>query len=300
MNIFVTGGSGFVGRALVVRLLADGHQITVLGRSTPPLVSEEGINYIQGDPVQPGAWQEKMLCHDAVINLAGSSINCRWNQSNRRSIRDSRIISTRNIVDVLHRRDSLVKVVLNGSAVGFYGDRGDEELDETSSGGSDFLSETCKAWEAEARCAEELGVRVVRCRLGVVLGKNGGALGKMIPPFRAGFGARLGSGRQWFPWIHQSDLIRIFAMLLESPGISGAINCVAPDMVDNRTLTRLLAEALGRPLLLPAVPALFLRLVQGEASAILLNSTKVVPRRLENLGFIYQFSTLSSALAELL
>jgi len=299
MKIFITGGTGFVGRTLVVHLITAGHLVTVLGRTTAA-VQEKNLRQIQGDPGHPGPWQNELRDHDAVINLAGASIFCRWNQANRRKIFDSRILTTRNVVDALRLPGCQVKVLLNGSAVGYYGNRGEEELVESSCGGSGFLAEICKAWETEACRAEELGVRVVRCRLGVVLGNNGGALDKMTPLFRAGLGARLGSGRQWFPWIHQSDLVRIFAMLLDSQEISGAINCVAPETATNLDLSRTLAMVLHRPLFLPPVPAFFLRLVQGEASSILLDSLRVSPRRLEHSGFIYKFPTLVLALTELL
>ncbi|NTV12596.1 MAG: TIGR01777 family protein [Desulfobulbaceae bacterium] len=300
MKIFITGGTGFVGRAVAKHLSAIGHQITILGRTATSSGQEENPRFLQGDPVHPGSWQEELRDHEAVINLAGASIFCRWNQANRREIRDSRVLSSRNIVNALRLPGCRVRVLLNGSAVGYYGERGDEELDENSSNGRGFLAEVCQAWEAEATQAEGLGIRVVRCRLGVILGKNGGALGKMVPLFRAGFGARLGSGRQWFPWIHQADLGWIFAMLLENQDISGAINCVAPEATTNGALTNTLAKVLRHPLLLPPIPAFFLRLGQGEASALLLDSLRVAPRRLEQIGFNYKFPTLASALADLL
>lgn len=299
MKIFITGGTGFVGRALVAQLIAVGHQITILSRTRQTKAAGNPCLF-QGDPLHPGLWQEKLCEHEAVINLAGSTIFCRWNQANRQEIHDSRIVTTRNIANALRFPGCGVKVLLNGSAVGYYGSRGEEELREESPSGEGFLAEICKAWEAEACRAEESGVRVIRCRLGVVLGKNGGALAKMTPLFRAGLGARLGSGRQWFPWIHQTDLARIFVLCLDNPEISGAINCVAPEAVTNRDLTRTLAKVLRRPLLLPPVPTFILRLTQGEASTLLLDSLRVSPRRLADAGFTYNYPTLVSALTELL
>lgn len=298
MKIFITGGSGFVGRALVAHLTAAGHQVTILSRSLP---STGGANprLLQGDPGKPGPWQEQVAGHEAVINLAGASIFCRWNPANRREILDSRILSTRNIVSALDNPGGQGRTLLNCSAVGYYGDRGDQELTEESPAGRGFLAEVCQAWENEAIRAEVLGVRVVRCRLGVVLGP-GGALAKMTGVFRAGLGAPLGNGRQWFPWIHQGDLARIFARLLEAREISGPVNCVAPQAVTNRDLTRQLAQVLHRPLLLPPVPAFLLRLAQGEASSLLLDSLRVAPRKLLRSGFVYNFPALPEALADLL
>lgn len=299
MKIFITGGTGFVGRALVKHLVIKGHQVTVLTR-TGTVTGAGNPQVVQGNPVKPGPWQKEMRTHQAVINLTGSSIFCRWNRVNRQKIIDSRVLSTRNIVTAIEAADSKVKVLLNCSATGYYGDRGDEELTETSLNGQGFLAEICKTWEAEAHRAEGFGVMVVLCRLGVVLGNNGGALEKMARIFRVGLGARLGSGRQWFPWIHQSDLVRIFSLLLEDSGLSGPVNCVAPLAVTNLELTRTLADVLHRPLLLPPAPAFILKLLQGEASALLLSSQKVRPDLLKRAGFNYEFPNLDVALGNLL
>lgn len=298
MKIFITGGTGFVGQSLVDHLIKAGHQLTILSRGN--LGNQAGNpRRFQGDPARPGSWQEELGNHEVVINLAGASIFCRWTRANRLMIYNSRVLTTRNIVDALHRPGSLVKVLISGSAVGFYGDRGNEELSEKSAGGNGFLSEVCTDWETEAKGAEVLGVRVVRCRLGVVLGGNGGALGKMAPLFRAGLGARLGNGRQWFPWIHLDDLLRIFDLLLNTRDISGPVNCVAPETVTNRDLTDTLARSLRRPLLMPPLPALVLKMVQGEASKLLLDSAKVHPAVMSEAGFIYDFPTLTGALTDL-
>jgi hypothetical protein len=299
MKIFITGGTGFVGHALVRHFVVTGHQVTVLSR-TVTATGAGNPHLVLGDPVKPGPWQEEMRNHQAVINLAGASIFCRWNLANRQRILDSRVISTRNIATSLATSGSKAKVLLNCSAVGYYGDRGDEELTELSPNGQGFLAEICKAWEAEACRAEESGVRVVLCRLGVVLGHNGGALEKMARIFRVGGGARLGSGRQWFPWIHQSDLVRIFSLFLEDSGVAGPVNCVAPHAVTNLELTSTLADVLHRPLLLPPAPAFIIKLLQGEASALLLGSQKVRPEVINRAGFVYDFPTLAAALNNLL
>lgn len=301
MKIFITGGTGFVGRALGRHLIDSGHQVTVLTRSTTTgNGATDTPRLFRGDPVKPGPWQEELRSHEAVVNLAGSSIFCRWNRENRQRILESRVLPTRNIVNALSSSGSMVRVLLNCSAVGYYGDRGDEELTEASPNGQGFLAETCQAWEEEARRAEKLGVRVVHSRLGVVLGNHGGALEQMSRVFRVGLGARLGSGRQWFPWIHQADLVRIFSLLLENPALSGPVNCVAPQTLTNLELTRTLADVLHRPLLLPPVPAFMLKLLQGEASALLLSSQKVRPEVLTRAGLNYYFPTLVAALIDLL
>jgi uncharacterized protein (TIGR01777 family) len=298
MNIFVTGGTGFVGRSLVKHLVDNGHQLTVLSRNTATRAGNPRL--LQGDPVKPGTWLEELRNNQTVINLAGSSIFCRWNQTNRQRILDSRILSTRNIVSAISTPGSKIKILLNCSAVGYYGDRGDEELTEDSPNGQGFLAEICKAWETEASLAEVAGVRVVLCRLGVVLGRNGGALEQMARVFRIGLGARLGRGQQWFPWIHQTDLARIFTQLMENPGVSGPVNCVAPQCVTNLELTRTLAKVLHRPLLFPPVPAFVLKTLQGEASALLLASQKVSPALLSQINFSYDFPSLTLALTDLL
>ena len=297
MKIFITGGTGFVGRALVEHLAGLGHQLTVLSRGG--VTSEGGPRLVQGDPARPGPWQEEMRRHEAVINLAGHSIFCRWTAANRQRILDSRVLSTRHIVEGIRGAGSGVGLLLNCSAVGFYGNRGDQELTEDSGPGEGFLAEVCRAWEAEAIRAEEAGVRVVRCRLGVVLGRNGGALAQMAPVFRLGLGGCLGNGRQWFPWIHQDDLVGIFNHLLEAP-VSGPVNCVAPENATNRDLTRALARAMHRPLLLPSIPAFVLRLLQGRAADLLLDSQKVRPQFLTRIGFAYRHPSLAGALDDLL
>ncbi len=298
MKIFITGGSGFIGRELVKYLSSQGHRITILSRATspPPMTN---IRWVQGNPSQPGSWQNEMLDHEAVINLAGASIFCRWSRTNRKKIYASRVLTTKNIVSSLSHSDHRVQVLLNGSAVGYYGDPGEVEVDESSGAGRGFLAEICTAWEAEAIRAEQFGVRVVRCRLGVILGRNGGALAQMVPIFRLGLGARLGSGRQWFPWLHLGDLVRIFNRLLIERSFSGPVNCVAPEQLTNAALTRALAQVLRKPLIMPPVPAWVLKLVQGEASSLLLNSLKVRPYVLLEAGFSYDFPSLIVAVDDL-
>lgn len=301
MRIFVTGGTGFVGSHLTRFLVGRGHDITILSRSGSRGPVERGVQFVKGDPMAPGPWQEEVAKHDGVINLAGASIFTPWTAKARRMILDSRILTTRHIVEALAGVQS-GKVLLSTSAVGFYGGHLDDEvLDEHSPPGTDFLAEVGVQWEREALRAKDSGARVAICRFGVVLGKGGGALDKMVPPFKWFMGSTLGSGKQWFSWIHQTDLEAAIAFILEGSSISGPVNCVAPNPVRNRELTETLAEALHRPLIMPAVPGFALRVVMGEfAQEVLLKGQRAVPRVLQEAGFHFRYPTLRQALENLL
>lgn len=299
MKIFVTGGTGFVGRHLTKRLSESGHEIEVLTRS--PGRSEGKLPWasiIEGDPKKPGPWQEKAAQSDAVINLAGTSIFTVWTASARKSILDSRLLSTHNIVEAL---SGSKKILLNTSAVGYYGGRlDDDEFDENAPPGDGFMSEICVRWEGEAKRAARSGSRVVLCRFGIVLGRDGGALSKMLPAFRRFLGSALGSGRQWFPWIHEEDLFRIFNFAIENPDLSGPVNCVSPNPVRNAEFSKTLASTLGRPILLPSVPAFALRMILGEMANVLVMGQRAVPKKLLDSGFSFRFPTLRQALEDLL
>jgi len=301
MKIFITGGTGFVGTSLTKALTAQGHQVTLLtraiksGRALP-----SGATFLEGNPKEPGPWQKAVPDHQAFINLAGASIFSRWTEASKKEMRDSRILTTRNVVSALADRKGQETVLLSTSAVGYYGFHEEEEVTEETPPGSDFLALMARDWEAEARQAEALGVRVIRCRFGIVLGERGGALDQMIPLFKRGLGSPLGSGNQWFPWIHQRDLTRIFMFLLEQKEISGPINCTAPNPVRNRALTRVLAEVLDKPAFLPAVPGFMLKIILGEFGDVLLKGQKVLPQKLLGLGFRFEFPELKEALHNLL
>ncbi len=301
MKIFITGGTGFVGTSLTKALTAQGHQVTLLtraiksGRALP-----SGATFLEGNPKEPGPWQKAVPDHQAFINLAGASIFSRWTEASKKEMRDSRILTTRNVVSALADRKGQETVLLSTSAVGYYGFHEEEEVTEETPSGSDFLALMARDWEAEARQAEALGVRVIRCRFGIVLGERGGALDQMIPLFKRGLGSPLGSGNQWFPWIHQRDLTRIFMFLLEQKEISGPINCTAPNPVRNRALTRVLAEVLDKPAFLPAVPGFMLKIILGEFGDVLLKGQKVLPQKLLGLGFRFEFPSLKEALQNLL
>jgi uncharacterized protein (TIGR01777 family) len=299
MNVFITGGTGFLGTALTQKLLAQGHRVTILTRSNEGRTDTSELNYIEGNPAREGPWQEKIVEHDIVINLAGASIFRRWNKENKKAIYQSRILSTRNIVDAINKHADRKIVLLNGSAVGFYGFREDEELDESSLPGNDFLATVVKDWEAEALKSEGEGNRVVLCRIGVILGKDGGALSRMLSVFKWGIGSPLGSGKQWFSWICLPDLVNIFLYLMQDKTISGPVNCTSPNPVTNREMTTSLGKALHRPVFLPPVPAFVLNAVLGEFSEVFVRGQKVIPARLIAKGFVFQYPEIESAFASL-
>jgi uncharacterized protein (TIGR01777 family) len=236
---------------------------------------------------------------DAAINLAGTSIFTVWTDSARKSIVDSRVLSTRNLVEALGEAGG-EKILISGSAVGYYGSRMDDELlAEDAPPGSEFMSEVCIRWEEEARRAAEAGVRVVPCRFGIVLGRGGGALSMMLPAFRWMVGSPLGSGRQWMSWIHLADLFEIFGFRLAEGTMSGPVNCVAPDPVRNSEFAKILSRTRGRPILLPGVPSFVLNMLLGELSNVVLKGQRVVPKKLLESGFHFRFPTLSQALEDL-
>jgi uncharacterized protein (TIGR01777 family) len=301
MKIFMTGGTGFVGTALTKKLTQERHQITILTRT---LIEDspfpKGVTYLEGDPTEKGVWQETVAEHEVVINLAGASIFRRWSETTKELIRDSRIHITRNLVDALAPRKGKETLLLSTSAIGYYGFHGDEELGEDSAPGDGFLASLAKEWESAARKAEAFGAKVALLRFGVVLGKDGGALKQMVPLFNMYLGSPLGHGEQWFSWIHEEDLARIYSYLITERNVSGPINCTAPNPVRNVDLTKTLAEVLGKPAFLPAVPGFMLRLIMGEFGSVVLEGQKVLPNRLLDRGFRFKFPKIKGALQDLL
>jgi uncharacterized protein len=302
MKILVTGSTGLVGNALVSELKQAGHTVCRLMR---PGTKAEGTGTNEGFDVrwnpETGELGAAAVGAEAVVNLAGASIaRGRWTAERKKVLRESRVDTTRALVNALAKMAARPRVLLSASAIGYYGNRGDEILKEDSPPGSDFLGEVAKQWEAEAEKAEALGIRVVRVRFGVILARNGGALPQMAGPFRFGLGGRIGSGRQWMSWIGLEDVVAIVRLGLENGAVRGAINVVAPEPVRNAEFTAALAEALHRSALFPA-PPFALRLVLGEmADALLLSSTRVVPAQLEKLGFKFLQPDLERALASML
>jgi uncharacterized protein (TIGR01777 family) len=298
MKFFITGGTGFVGKGLTQSLIEAGHEVTLLTRSLRKFGSHPPeISLVEGDPTRKGEWQKFVREHDVVINLAGASIFSRWTAEMKRVLRESRILTTQNLVETLE--GSRVKTFFSASAVGYYGFHEDEELTELSTPGNDFLAQLASDWEKEARKAEEYGIRVVLTRFGIVLGEEGGALGQMIPMFKKYLGGPLGGGRQWFSWIHRDDLTQAFLFLLEKRETSGPVNFTAPNPVRNRDLAEALGKVLNRPAMLPA-PGFMLRLVLGEFGSILLKGQKVIPQKLLQSGFPFRYPTITEALEEIL
>jgi uncharacterized protein (TIGR01777 family) len=274
MNVAITGASGFVGRALSERLLASGHSVTPISlRTQPPAEVFAGCQ--------------------AVVNLAGEPVAQRWTAAARERIASSRVQGTRSLVAAL--REHPPEVLVSASAVGYYGSRGDDILTEDSPPASDFLGQLAVGWEQEAHAAEQFGVRVVTPRIGVVLGRGGGALAQMLPPFRLGLGGRLGTGKQWMSWIALDDLVSLIEFAIEDAALRGPVNAVAPNPVTNAVLTRELGAALHRPAILP-VPAFALKILFGEMSEILQGGQRVIPQAALRAGFQFRYAELSQAL----
>jgi uncharacterized protein (TIGR01777 family) len=296
MKVIITGGLGFIGTQLSIRLLKRGHQVTSVGRSVKPKpYTPKGVKYVSADTTIPGAWQEELGIQDAVVNLAGASIFRRWNDETKQLIYDTRILTTRNVVDAMSGETGAL--LCSTSAVGHYGFRGDEELTEDGSPGNDFLAKVCVDREREARKAADKGVRVVVTRFGIVLGKTGGVLGRMIPAFKKFLGGPLGGGQQWFSWIHMEDLLKAFLFVFDNQDIHGAINFCSPKPISNRDVARALGRALSRPCFL-RTPAFMLRLVLGEFGSVLLEGQRVIPAKLLKHGFVFQYPDISGALRE--
>jgi len=297
MKFFITGATGFVGTYLCRNLLEAGHEVTGVGtRPEHRLISHDQFHYISADTTQPGSWQDALTDVDAVVNLAGKTIFNRWTTRYKIAMYDSRILTTRNLVDALP--DGRDVVLCSTSAVGYYGDQGDAVLSEDAPAGDDFLARLGEHWEKEALAAEAKGARVVLARFGIVLGRGGGALGKMVPAFRMMVGGPLGDGMQWFPWIHMDDIIAAVKFLVTTDATRGPFNFCAPNPVRNLELAKALGDVLQRPAVMPA-PAFMIRLVMGEFGNTLLASQRAVPAKLLDSGFEFAFPELHDALVDL-
>lgn len=300
MQFFVMGGTGFIGVPLIRRLLKEGHEVTALARTTANVEDlPPGTNAEIGDPLTPGDWQEIAARADVIINLVGRPIMTRWTTDARKAIMDTRVLSTRMAVEAIPRERASHMALINGNAVGYYEGAGDAFITEESPHGKGFLAEVAIRWQEEAEVAKAKGARVVIARLGAVFGRGGGALAQMLPPFRLGVGGRLGSGRQWFSWIHMDDLTRALSFLAERGDISGVVNVCSPNPVTNLELTKTLATVLGRPAILP-IPGFVLKMVLGGVAEIALAGERVIPNVLEKKGFAFEFPALEEALRDLL
>jgi uncharacterized protein (TIGR01777 family) len=298
MNITITGATGFIGRRLIERLSAAPHQLHVLTRSTNVRFGDTAVWVSKWDPITEEPPRDSLVNADAIVHLAGEPVAQRWTDEAKTKIRQSRVQGTRLLVSALKALPRRPQTLVCASAIGYYGSRGDELLTETSSPGSDFLAQVCQEWEREAAAAEPLGMRVARIRTGVVLGKGGGALEKMLPPFRAFVGGKIGSGKQWMSWIHLDDLVGLICHALENP-VSGALNGTAPNPVTNADFTRELARTLGRPAMFP-VPALALKAIFGDMAEVLLGGQRVAPEAAETAGYRFQYPELGPALRAIL
>jgi uncharacterized protein len=294
-KVLVSGASGLIGTALLPSLASSGYQVHRLART-----GSSGTGGDVGwDPANPLPSQV-VSGFDAVVHLAGESIVGRWTEGKKQRIRDSRVIGTQNLARGLATASERPKVLICASAIGFYGNRGDELLGEKSASGADFLAGVCREWEAAAEPAAQAGIRVAHVRMGVVLSKNGGALAKMLTPFRLGLGGPIGNGRQWWSWVHINDVVGAIHHVLKTDLLQGPVNVVAPRPVTNAEFTKVLAKALSRPAIFP-MPAFAARAVFGQmADELLLASQRVEPAKLVSSGYPFRFSDLSKALADVL
>lgn len=297
MKILVSGSHGLVGRALGKSLIDDGHEVVRLVRRDRTF----GALEIEWHPNQERVDAQQLEGFDAVVHLAGESIaSGRWTDEKKRAIRDSRVKGTKLLSETLARLSQPPSVFVCASAIGYYGNRGDEVLTETSRPGDDFLASVCVEWEAATRPAAEKGIRTVNARFGIILDRDGGALAKMLTPFRMGIGGRVGDGKQWMSWITLADVVAALKCVLLDPAVRGPVNFVAPTPVTNAEFTRTLGRALSRPTIFP-IPAFGARLAFGEmADALLLSSQRVQPAVLEEKGFPFYWPTLEPALWRLL
>ncbi len=300
MKVAITGATGFVGRRLVERLQEQGHQPLILTRN--PAAAQRAfptLEIVAYTPTESGSWQQAIAGCDAVVNLAGEPIaESRWTPKQKQEILNSRQLGTQKIVEAIAQANPKPAVLVNASAIGYYGTSETATFDETSPAGNDFLAEVCQAWEAEAKKVKNAGVRLVILRLGIVLG-NGGALAKMIPPFKLFAGGPLGTGRQWFSWIHRDDLVNLILEALSRGDIEGVLNATALNPVRMSELCQTLGKTLERPSWLP-VPSFALEALLGEGAKVVLEGQQVLPKRTTSYGFEYQYPTLKQALEEIL
>ncbi len=301
MSVLITGATGFVGRRLCAVLAGAGHELVALSRD--PEAAKSKVPQLAAahawDPLAAPAPKAAFAGVDAVVHLAGESVASRWTRKKMQSIRDTRELGTRHLVDSIAAADSRPQVLVSASAIGFYGDRSDEELTEESGPGNDFLSEVCQAWEQEAKRVDDLGVRLVTLRIGVVIGAGGGALEAMLPPFKMGVGGPMGSGRQWWSWVHRDDLVAMIQRALSDSSLEGVYNATAPEPISQKEFGKVLGKVLRRPAFLPT-PAFALRLALGGFSSELLSSKRVLPAKLQEAGFEFRYAELEAALREAL
>ena len=302
MRVVIAGGSGFLGLPLAQRLSAEGHDVLILTRRRDFTAGHGRVRAITWTPHgEGGGWASEIDGAGAVVNLAGESIGAkRWTAGRKQRILESRLLATRSMVAAIRRAAVPPSVLVNGSAVGYYGPHGDEIVTEETRAGADFLAHVCVQWEAEAERASSDRTRVVCMRTGLVLETSGGALPRMLPPFRLGVGGPLGTGHQYWPWIHRDDWMALVRWTIQSPSVSGPVNATAPQPVTNQEFAAALGRAIRRPALLP-MPAFALRLILGEmADGLLLSGQRAVPQRAEHGGFTFRYAHVDEALQAVL
>lgn len=301
MKIFLAGGTGFLGRYLCRALTRCGHEVTLLVRPAVSAGQVEGnVRVVRGDLSARGDWQEHCAGHEAVINLAGASIFRPWTKTARKEIFESRIRSTEHIVEAMKYGQGGNLLLFNASGVGYYGYCKDAVINESGSPGNTFLAQLAQVWEATALNAREAGVRVILCRFGIVLGREGGAFQRILPLAKLRLGAPWGSGLQWFSWIHERDVAEIFFFLLDHKNINGPVNFTSPEPVRNREMLGTLNRLLNKKPLIPPIPGWLLRSILGEFSNVFLEGQRVVPGVLKKNGFDFQFPTFTQAAADLI
>jgi uncharacterized protein len=299
MKLVIAGASGFIGSALVQRLSQQSDSLKLLSRKPRSPARASNTEWLVWEPGVPGGWEESVDGADGVVNLAGEGIaEKRWTERHKELIHSSRIDSTRALVQAIAKAKAKPKFLINASAVGYYGARGDETLTEESSSGKDYLARVCVAWEEEARKARDYGVRVVLVRTGIVLAKGKGALAKMVTPFKFFVGGRLGSGKQWMPWIHIEDEIGLIFFLIENASAQGSFNATAPNPVTMEEFCKVLGKVLNRPSW-ASVPASALTLLLGEMADMVLAGQRALPKAAENLGYNFKHPTITEALESL-
>jgi hypothetical protein len=299
MKLIITGATGFIGSVLVERLRKQSHSLVLLSRKPLSRQNTSREEWLTWEPGIGGAWEQAIDGADGIINLAGEPIAAkRWTKAQKEKLRTSRIDTTRSLVNAVAKARVKPRFMISSSAVGYYGSRGDETLTEESPPGNDFLSRLCVEWEDEARKAEGHGVRLALLRTGIVLGKGKGALAKMVPPFKMFLGGRLGSGKQWMPWIHIDDEVGLIQFLIETEKARGAFNATAPNPVTMSEFSSALGKALNRPAWAP-VPASVLTLLLGEMAEMLLAGQRALPAAAEQLGFRFKYKNVANALASL-
>jgi uncharacterized protein len=300
MKVAITGGTGFIGSRLVERLQTDGHRVLLLVRNVPKAQQRfpkaEIVSYT---PKISGPWQQAIAGCDGVVNLAGEPIANRWTENSKQEILESRQLGTQKIVEAIAQANPKPAVLVNASAVGYYGTSETAVFNETSSPGNDFLAQVCQAWEAEAEKVKASGTRLAIVRIGIVLGPEGGVLARMMFPFQLFAGGPLGDGKQWVAWVHRDDLVSLILKALTDSSVAGVLNGTAPNPVSMGQLCRELGNIIQRPSWLP-VPAFALELLLGEASKLVLEGQNVRPQKTEAMGFQFQYPTIEAALSQIL